>query len=142
MLCHHNWNRLLAFSSMIWGALVQIIRKFGSNFPIRFFIENLIPDVTLIFSSYKKACCAIFLSICFMPSHVQWWVKLEIESKVYVQCTYTSLALGQKDKFYLQKPIDFLEMIFKKVMSSVHKNQQYIPNMNILFYNGVTKNKW
>ena len=68
-----------------------------------------------------------------MPSRVQWWVKLEIESKIYVHTTHTSLALGQKDKFYQQNPIDFLETILKKDMSSVLKNQQYVSNMNILF---------
>ena len=51
-----------------------------------------------------------------------------------VHTTHTSLALGQKDKFYQQNPIDFLETILKKDMSSVPKNQQYVPNMNILFY--------
>ena len=106
----HNWNSRPAFSSMIWGSCSNQ-QKVGIKFSIRTFFYRK-PNmfyVTLGYSSCKKACCAIFLSICFMPSHVQWWVKLEIKSRIYV---HTSFAPSQKDKFQPTKPNYFLRNNF------------------------------
>ena len=48
---------------------------------------------------------------------------------------YTYFTYSRSKGYILPtKPIDFLEIIFKKDMSSVPKNQQYVLSMNILFY--------
>ena len=66
-----NNNIILGFSFTYLVLFYPMdLTKFSNN--IFFYRKPDMFQVTLGFSSCKKACCAIFfLSICFMPSHVQ-----------------------------------------------------------------------